>query len=105
MDALRAFRWIALIEGISFLVLLFIAMPLKYLFDMPLAVRITGGAHGLLFLLFCGALFRVVLERHWPVKRWALAFLSSLVPFGTFALDRALVREIAQLRQTDAPSS
>lgn len=94
MDALKTFRWIALIEGISFVLLLFVAMPLKYGFDMPLAVRIAGAAHGVLFLLFCGTLFRVVLERRWPLSRTALAFGASLVPFATFAFDRSIVREL-----------
>ncbi len=93
-DSLRSFRWVALVEGVSYVVLLFIAMPLKYLLAMPLAVRVTGGVHGFLFLLFCGALVRVVLERGWPWRRAALAFVSSLVPFGTFVFDRSLAREL-----------
>lgn len=100
MNALRTFRWIALIEGVSYLVLLFIAMPLKYLLDMPLAVRITGGVHGFLFVAFCAALLWVMLARGWPLLRAILAFVSSLVPFGTFVLDRYLVREMAE---SDAP--
>jgi integral membrane protein len=96
MDALKTFRWVAIIEGISFVLLLFVAMPLKYILEMPLAVRIAGAAHGVLFLMFCGALFRVALERRWPVSRWALAFGSSLVPFGTFAFDRSVTRELRE---------
>jgi integral membrane protein len=95
MNALRTFRWIAIAEGLSYLVLLFVAMPLKYLFAMPLAVRVTGGIHGLLFVLFCLALVWVAVARRWPVTRSILAFASSLVPFGTFVLDRWLVREMA----------
>ena len=58
MTALRHLRLVALLEGSSFLVLLFIAMPLKYLADQPLAVRIVGSIHGLLFVIFMAALFR-----------------------------------------------
>jgi integral membrane protein len=92
---LRQFRWVAFLEGLSFVLLLFIAMPLKYWAGMPLAVRIVGLVHGLLFVAFCGALFRVALERGWPLRRWGLAFVSSLLPFGTFVFDRSLRREIA----------
>jgi integral membrane protein len=91
---LRRFRLVAFLEGLSFVLLLFIAMPLKYWAGLPIAVRIVGGAHGLLFLLFVWALFAVALERSWPPRRWALAFFSSLVPFGTFVFDRSLKREI-----------
>jgi integral membrane protein len=84
---------VAFLEGMSFLGLLFIAMPVKYLLDQPLAVRITGAVHGLLFLLFVSSLFRAASEHDWPVRRSLAAFGASLVPFGTFVLDRALRRE------------
>lgn len=81
------FRKIAFIEGVSFIVLLFIAMPLKYWGGMPMAVTIVGGLHGLLFVAF------VIMA--WEVKReykkdwsWLIkAFISSIIPFGTFWLD------------------
>ena len=56
MTALRQLRLVAFLEGSSFLVLLFIAMPLKYLAGLPLAVRVAGSVHGLLFLVFLAAL-------------------------------------------------
>ena len=95
MTALRQLRLIALLEGTSFLALLFIAMPLKYLAGLPLAVRIVGSVHGLLFLLFLAALFRASVDRRWPARRSVLAFVSSIVPFGTFLFDRSLRSEIA----------
>jgi integral membrane protein len=95
VNELRRFRWVALLEGLSFVLLLFIAMPLKYWAGYPIAVRVVGMAHGVLFLAFVGALFQVTLERRWSARRWGLAFLSSLVPFGTFAFDRSVKREIA----------
>jgi integral membrane protein len=93
MSALRQLRWTAFLEGVSFLVLLFIAMPVKYLWEQPLAVRVTGSVHGLLFLLFVSSLFRAASEHGWPWKRSLAAFGASLVPFGTFVLDRALRRD------------
>ena len=95
MRALRQLRLVALLEGSSFLALLFIAMPLKYLAGLPLAVRIVGSVHGLLFLMFLAALFRAGRQRRWPFSRSLLAFVSSIVPFGTFLFDRSLRREIA----------
>ena len=92
---LRQFRWVAFLEGLSFVLLLFIAMPLKYWAGLPIAVRIVGLIHGLLFVAFCGALFRVALERNWATQRWVLALFSSLLPFGTFVFDRSLQREIS----------
>ncbi len=95
LTALRQFRLVALAEGASFLVLLFVAMPLKYLAGQPLAVRVVGSVHGLLFVAFVLALLWVGIARSWPVRRWLLAFVSSLVPFGTFIFDRSLRREMA----------
>ena len=95
MTALRHLRLVALLEGSSFLVLLFIAMPLKYLAGLPLAVRIAGSVHGLLFMLFLAALYRAGRRRDWPLRRSLLAFVAAIVPFGTFVFDRSLRREIA----------
>lgn len=91
-------RLIAFVEGCSYLLLLGVAMPLKYLAGLPLAVRIAGSIHGLLFVLFCAALLQVMLARGWPLLRGALVFASSLVPFGTFAIDGQLAREDEALR-------
>jgi integral membrane protein len=87
---LRQLRIAALCEGISLAVLVFVAMPLKHLAGLPLAVRVVGLAHGLLFLVFCSALYRVVLERRWPARRWLSALGWSVLPLGFLALDRTL---------------
>lgn len=83
-------RRLALIEGVSFLILLFIAMPLKYLAGMPMAVKIVGWAHGLLFVAFCFALLQTMLTMNWGFKRAAIVFIASLLPFGPFVLDRRM---------------
>ena len=95
VTALRQLRLVALLEGTSFLVLLFVAMPLKYLAGAPLAVRVVGSVHGLLFVLFVAALIWASSERGWPLRRSSRAFLCSIIPFGTFVFDRSLRREIA----------
>lgn len=92
---LRVLRVVAFLEGLSFVLLLFVAMPLKYYADSPLAVRIIGSAHGVLFLAFCSVLARAALACEWPFRRTLVAFTASLVPFGTFVFDRSLKREIA----------
>lgn len=96
MTALHQFRIAALLEGWSYLILLFIAMPLKYAAGMPLAVRIVGSVHGLLFITFIIALYRVFVARNWPLRRAIRGFLFSLAPFGAFVFDGSLVREIAR---------
>ncbi len=89
-NLIRNFRIIGLAEGISYLVLLGISMPLKYLAHIPEAVKVNGWIHGLLFVLFvAGAIWvKFATRRSWL---WlAGAFVASLVPFGTFVLDRQL---------------
>lgn len=87
------FRRIAKAEGISYLVLLFIAMPLKYLADIPIAVTIVGSIHGLLFIAFCIWLglvhFKFNKSLWWSVK----AFLASIIPFGTLYMDKTWKNE------------
>lgn len=83
-------RRVALIEGASFLILLGIAMPLKYLAGMPLAVKVVGWAHGVLFVAFCFLLLQAMLVMGWSFARSAVVFVASLLPFGPFLLDRKM---------------
>lgn len=87
---LQRFRLVALAEGWSFLFLLFIAMPLKYGFQMPMPVKIGGWIHGLLFVLFGFTLIAVWADQRWKFGKVLLAFACSFVPFGTFWFDRKL---------------
>lgn len=86
-------RLIGLIEGISMLVLLFIAMPLKYFADSPLAVKYVGWAHGLLFIMFMAAALHATIYYKWPLKRLAYAFIAAFLPFGTFVWDGWLKKQ------------
>lgn len=83
-------RRIALVEAVSFLVLLGIAMPLKYLAGQPLAVKIVGWAHGVLFIVFGFALLRAMLVARWPFSRATVVFIAALLPFGPFVIDRRM---------------
>ncbi|HEX8507558.1 MAG TPA: DUF3817 domain-containing protein [Hymenobacter sp.] len=90
LTGLGRLRLVAILEGVSFLVLLLIAMPLKYLAGQPMAVRHVGMAHGVLFVLYVFLLIQQSIERSWSFKKALLGFIASLVPFGTFWADRKL---------------
>ena len=90
---LRRFRTIALIEGISYLVLLFIAMPLKYWAGMPLAVKYTGWIHGLLFVLYAFLLLQVWIKYKWSFGKATGIFIASLIPFAPFYVENKLKKE------------
>lgn len=93
MKSLERLRIIGILEGISYLVLLGIAMPLKYIGHMPQAVRIAGSVHGFLFVAFLLALAAVWRNHKWPYEKVAMAFILSIVPFGTFYLDKQIRKE------------
>ncbi len=76
------------IEGVSYLVLLLIAMPLKYMMGQPEAVTIVGYLHGFLFILYCVLLALTMVKLKWSFRNGAIAFILSLIPFGTFYLNR-----------------
>lgn len=93
MNKLSLLRKAGLAEGISFLVLLLIAMPLKYFFNQPMAVKFFGWIHGLLFVIFIALAFAYKEERNKPFKWFVLAGIAALVPLGTFWFDRLLKNE------------
>lgn len=89
-------RIIAILEGVSFLVLLGIAMPLKYGWGFDSAVRWTGWAHGVLFIVFCFALVIAMQAAKWPIWKAGVVFIAALLPFGPFVIDRRLRDEDPQ---------
>ncbi|CAM3927220.1 DUF3817 domain-containing protein [Paenibacillus alkaliterrae] len=91
--AIGRLRFIGFYEGISFLVLLLIAMPLKYWADIPQVVTVVGGLHGLLFVLYVLAVLNVWITHRWSFVKVALAVIASFLPFGPFVLDRKLLRD------------
>lgn len=93
---LSRLRLVGLLEGASFLLLLFVAMPLKYFADQPLAVRYVGMAHGILFLLYLLAIVPVALDHRWSWKTTALAVLASLLPAGPFVFDAKVLKPLAR---------
>lgn len=91
--AIGRLRMAGIAEGISFITLLFIAMPIKYLVGNPTFVWYVGWIHGFLFMLYILALITVKINLEWKFKKTAAAFLASLIPFGTFILDTSLRKE------------
>lgn len=87
------FRKIALAEGISFLVLLLIAMPLKYAANIPIAVTIAGALHGILFISFIILAWEVKSDLKKPMSWFGKAFLASILPFGTIVMDKHWKKE------------
>lgn len=85
-------RLIAFLEGLSLIILLFVAMPLKYQFDMPAMVRYVGMAHGLLFVAYVIYVILARTEFKWSWGKTLLAIILSIVPFGTFWADAKLFK-------------
>jgi len=88
MSELKKFRLINKIEGYSFIILLFIAMPLKYSFGFPIATKIIGMIHGLLFMMFIYQLIESMREVPFSKKEALYYFILSLVPFGSFYTEK-----------------
>ncbi|MCP2045867.1 DUF3817 domain-containing protein [Pontibacter sp. HSC-36F09] len=86
-------RTIGIYEGISYLLLLGIAMPIKYMAGIPEVVKYTGWAHGVLFVLYMMSVLEVTLTHNWSIKKVAAAVVASLLPFGPFILDKKLLKE------------
>lgn len=84
------FRIAALLEGISFLLLVVVAMPLKYLADISSPVAIVGAIHGILFPLYLIALAHSAVVHRWKASYWIMGLLAGVLPFGTFVFDSYL---------------
>ena len=90
---LSLLQFIGTYEAISFLLLLLVAMPLKYWAGMPQAVTIVGALHGLLFVLYLLAVAHVWLACRWSLLKVAAAVIAAFLPFGPLVVDRKLIRQ------------
>ena len=86
--SIKSFRLISTLEAISFLVLLGIAMPLKYIWHMPEMVRIVGMAHGVLFVLYVGGAIYMFKKLNWTLTELFIVIMCSVLPFGPFYVER-----------------
>lgn len=87
-NQVKIFRWVSIFEGISFLVLLLIAMPLKYIGDAPEMVRVVGMAHGLLFIAYIFGAFLLFKPLGWNLRTLMIVCLSSILPLGPFYVEK-----------------
>lgn len=84
MISKNLFIWIARLEGLSLVLLFFVAMPLKYIWHMPELVRVVGSIHGALFIAYIIGILDLRKRQNWDTKTLALGIAASSVPFGTF---------------------
>lgn len=94
MNTLKIFRYTSIAEGISLLLLFGFAMPLKYIFDKPLMVEIIGMAHGILFIAY--VIFAIIykFKAPWKIIDFLIVIVSSIIPFGTFYVDKKYLAKI-----------
>ncbi|MQP24204.1 DUF3817 domain-containing protein [Flavobacterium sp. LMO8] len=85
---IKSFRSIALLEGLSLIGLLFFAMPMKYIGGDDIYVKNIGMAHGILFILYIAFAFLIKNEQKWNFKTFAIVCLASIIPFGTFYIEK-----------------
>ncbi|MFB4297276.1 DUF3817 domain-containing protein [Actinomadura sp. NTSP31] len=104
MDIVRAFRVVSIAEATSFLVLLLIAMPLKYGADLPVAVQVMGPIHGILFLGYVGLAFVVGEKLGWGLKRTVLALVAAVLPVAPFFVERHWARPAGAGRTEPQPA-
>ena len=81
------------LEGTSFLVLLGVCMPLKYIWGIAEATYFVGMAHGILFIIYCGLVIVVMIKHKWSLMKTFWALLASVLPFGTFVADVRIFRQ------------
>lgn len=92
MTYLRLFRTVSISEGLSLLLLLAVAMPIKYILNEPILVKIVGMIHGILFIFY--VLFALFLKKRqkWSLVELAMILTASIIPFGTFYVDSKFLK-------------
>ena len=93
MSAIKILRTLAVLEGVSYILLLGICMPLKYIWEMPEATIAIGYAHGFLFIAYCILVIPAKIDLKWNLKITFLVLIASLLPFGTFVADFKLFKK------------
>ena len=89
----KFFRIIALLEGVSYLLLLFVAVPIKYLNEDPQYVKMLGMPHGLLFIGYVILAFLLKSDYKWDMRQFIVVLIASIIPFGTFYVDRKYLKK------------
>ena len=89
---MKLFRIIALLEGLSYISLLFVAVPVKYSLGDPTYVKLIGMPHGILFVAYLGFAFYFKQEENWSMKTFIIILSGSVMPFGTFYVDNKYLK-------------
>ena len=89
---ISVFRITAFLEGLSYLLLLFIAVPIKYMNDDPQYVKLLGMPHGILFIAYIALAFFIKPGFKWNAKDFGIILLASVIPFGTFYVERKYIK-------------
>ena len=90
-NMLTIFKKVAWLEGISLLLLLFFAMPMKYWAGNEIYVKTIGMAHGVLFVLYIVLAIIMKFTQKWSMKKFLLICLASIIPFGTFYVEKKIL--------------
>lgn len=86
------FRVVSFLEGTSYILLLFVAVPVKYWMNDPQYVKLLGMPHGLLFVGYLVLAFLLKSEMKWSIREFGVILLASILPFGTFYIDKKYLR-------------
>ena len=92
LSSLNLFRIIAFLEGVSYILLLFIATPIKYLLNDPMYVKMLGMPHGILFVAYVALAILFKKEFSWTNNQFLIVLLAAIIPFGTFYIDRKYLK-------------
>lgn len=89
----KVFRVVAFLEGVSYLLLSFIATPVKYLLDDPQYVKMLGMPHGILFMIYVVLAFMIRSDYKWNSRQFSVVLIGSIIPFGTFYVDKKYLKK------------
>jgi len=89
----KTFRIVSILEGVSYLLLLFIATPIKYILGNETFVKMLGMPHGLLFICYIILAIMMKYELNWKSKTFIIVLAASIIPFGTFYIDKKYLRD------------
>jgi len=92
LSLFNIFKIVAFLEGLSYILLLGIATPVKYIFDEPQYVQLLGMPHGILFVAYIVLAFLLKPEQKWNLKTFGIILVASIIPFGTFYMDRKYLK-------------
>lgn len=85
---IKVFKVVSFLEGVSYLLLLFVGMPLKYFADNPMVVKSVGMPHGILFMAYVVGVLLIRNKVNWDIKTTLIALAASVLPFGTFYINK-----------------